>query len=183
VNTDEHPNVIALKARVARLEELVASSSTDDPSSKRQFLIESERRQLGLLRDQLAQTKEDIAGQTELIDKTPAVGEDLAALEQRLQVLQSDYLASLRKVEEAKLAENLERAQQGSQVTVLDAAQPPTSPERPRSIVLAGGVGATLAAAFGLAILLELVDPVVLAARQLESIADRPALGAIPRIV
>ena len=41
---------------------------------------------------------------------------------------------------------------------------------------------ATLAVSIGVAVLLELVDPVVVSARQLEAIVELPLLGSLPRI-
>jgi len=183
VHTEEHPNVAALQRRVERLEELVAQEDPlAGPNSEIRHLLAAEQRHLELLRTQLAQADAEIEELGALVDRTPAVGEELAALEQGMQVQREDYLGSLRKVEEAELAESLEMEQQGAQVSVLDSAKKPTSPELPRWIVLVVGLGATLAFAVGLAVLFELLDPVIVIARQLESIAERPALGAVPQI-
>ena len=67
-------------------------------------------------------------------------------------------------------------------MAILDRAQPPSGPIRPRWVVLLAGAGATLALSLALAVLLELVDPVVVSARQLEGIAEHPVLGSLPRI-
>jgi capsular polysaccharide biosynthesis protein len=52
-----------------------------------------------------------------------------------------------------------------------------------RWLVLAAGLVGSLAFALALAVLLELVDPVLLSPRQLEDIASLPVLGSLPRIV
>ena len=108
--------------------------------------------------------------------------EELTALVQAEEVLRENYLDTFRKVEEAELAESLESAQQGGQVSVLDRAQPPSKPERSRPKLAALGLVATLALSAGVAVLLELIDPVVVSARQLEAIVDLPLLGSLPRI-
>jgi len=97
-------------------------------------------------------------------------------------VLRENYLASLRKVEEAELAENLETAQHGAQIEILERARPPASPKLSRWLLLAAGVALSFGLAVGVAVLLELVDPVVLNARQIEDLIDRPLLGSLPRV-
>jgi protein tyrosine kinase modulator len=183
-NTDEHPNVIALKNRVALLKKLVAEEASQerkpDPHTKRQ--IEEQTHELELLKKQLADTDAESKEVSALVDQMPAVAQQLAALQQQAQVAREGYLESLRKVESAELAENLELAQQGAQVSILDAAQQPTSPKLSRLVVLIGGVAASCALSLAVAVLLELLDAVILNTDQLEGIAGRPALGSIPKI-
>lgn len=183
-NTDEHPNVIALRHRVARFEQMVAEERTRPkaPSSEIDRMLASDRWELAQRRTQLADTEKTIAILNGRIDRTPQVTEELGALEQVESVLTEKYLGSLRKVEEAELAESLESAQQGSQISMLDPAQIPAAPKRPRWMMLVGGLAATLGLMLGLAVLLELVDPVVVGAGQLERLAERPVLGSLPRV-
>ena len=47
---------------------------------------------------------------------------------------------------------------------------------------ITGGLGASFALAFGIAILLELLDPVVLNVEQLETLVGQKVLGSLPRI-
>jgi capsular polysaccharide biosynthesis protein len=85
-------------------------------------------------------------------------------------------------VEQAELAESLESAQQGGQVSILDEAAVPSAPTRSRSLVLMAGLVLTGAFALGVAVLLELVDPIVIGARQIEDLSGRPVLGAVPHV-
>jgi len=101
---------------------------------------------------------------------------------QKESVLRDSYLTSLRKVDEAEIAESLESAQQGSRVSILDTAQVPSRPKRNRLKFIAAGLVATLGLAGGIALLFELIDPVVVATRQLDSILGRPTIGIMPRI-
>jgi len=184
INTEEHPNVIAIRNRVGHLEALVRQEQRRgrEPSVNVKRLIDSERAQLDALHTQIAQIDVELADLSARVDKTPKVGEELTALEERATVLREDYLGTLRKVEEAELAENLESAQQGSQVALLDAARPPRTAEVPRSMVFLGGIAGSLALAVFVALLLELADPVLVSARQIEDIASLPVLGSLPRI-
>lgn len=182
-NTDLHPNVVALRERVARLTELVKDerSVRAAPSEQMQRVVASEEFELSKLRSALSETEAEIASLSAHVDRTPVVGEQLAGLMEKEQVLRENYLSALRKVEEAELAESLESAQQGAQVTQLDEAQAPPSPDRPRWMIAAAGVAGTLALALASAVLLELFDPVVVNARQLEQLSSHPVLGSVPR--
>jgi len=182
IHTDEHPNVMALKSRIARLEELLGAGPDRYLDSGVRDAVALERREIGRLQGELARIDGETRRINSLVDRTPAVAEEMAALEQKHSVLREDYLDSLRKVEEAELAESLESAEQGGQVAILDQALTPTSPIVSRSKVLLAGFGISLGLAFGLAILLELVDPVVASSKQLETLSGRQLLGSLPRI-
>ena len=104
-------------------------------------------------------------------------------MEQKESVLRQNYLSSLQKVEEAELAESMEHAQQGAQVQLLDPAMPPTAPKRSRRFLAFTGVLLTLITAAGLAIVVEIFDPVIVTSDQLERIVGRPVLGSLPRLV
>jgi uncharacterized protein involved in exopolysaccharide biosynthesis len=183
-HTEDHPNVKSLRRKVQQQEQIVAEEpvTSADESEQVNLILRSEGARLGRLKLQQAQIETQRADLEERLDRMPIVAEQLAALEQKEKVLREDYLASLRKVEEAELAESLESAQQGAQVSMLDRAQPPSSPDRPRSHLLVGGVAATLALALGVAVLLELIDQVVVNPEQLEALAGRPVLGSLPRV-
>lgn len=180
-NTDEHPNVIALRSRIARLRETL-KEHPPRLSGNAKPIVDAERREIERLKQQLSQLETEVEDLNGRIDRTPGVGEKLAALEEKQQVLREDYVDSLRKVESAELAESLESAEQGSQVSILDSAAPPSAPTHPRWHVTVAGAGASLAMALGLALLLELLDPVVVGVRDLERLCEGPALGTIPYV-
>jgi uncharacterized protein involved in exopolysaccharide biosynthesis len=183
-HTEEHPNIIALRRRIEWQEKVIAEEAIakSGPTSEVSRFVADERRQLEVLKSQLGAVTSAIADLNRRVDRTPIIGEEFAALEQKEQVLREDYLQTLRKVQDARLAESLESAQQGAQVSILDRARPPGSPTLPGWQLLAGGLGASLALTLGIAVLLELIDPVVLDAAQLEALAGQPVLGSLPRI-
>ena len=179
-NTDEHPNVIALRRRVADLDAIVNAERTDGDSSSPS--LTAGRRELILMHEQVGSIDREMDELVARIDRIPVVGEELAALEQKEQVLRENYLSSLRKVEEAELAETLETAQHGAQIEILERARPPAQPKLSRLLLAVAGIVASLGLAVAVALLLELVDPVVLSYQQLEQVIDRPVLGSLPRI-
>lgn len=180
VNTDEHPNVVALRDRIARLGEIVTQERTQ---GRARHIVQAARREVDLLETQLVESDDAIRDLNERIDRIPAIAEELAAIEQKEGVLRERYLASLRKVEDSQLAESLEMAQQGAQVSILERAGVPTVPERPSWLVALFGLAASVGLALALVVLLELVDPVVVTIPQLERIAEGPCLGSLPHVV
>ena len=179
-NTDEHPNVIALRARVADLDKIVREERRTGQGESP--AVAAQHRELGLMRERLAGIDTDMDEIVKRVDRIPAVTEELQALEQKESVLRDNYIGALHKVEEAELAENLETAQHGAQIEILERARPPAAPKISRVVLGAAGVAASLGLPVAIALLLELLDPVVLNARQLESLLDRPVLGSLPRV-
>ncbi len=180
IHTDSHPNVIALRERLARLEEANRNAPLSDSTSR---MIKDERREVARLREQRDRIEAELAELNNRVDRIPRIAEELAALQQKETVLRDDYTLAMRKVEQAELAENLESARQGGQVSILDPAAIPTSPKLARSMVLLMGLAASLGLAVGVAGLLELIDPVVIGARHVAKFSDRPILGTVPLVV
>jgi uncharacterized protein involved in exopolysaccharide biosynthesis len=181
VHTEEHPNVIALKRRIERMETEVATVS--DQRGRWEKL---EREQIAQTEGELDRLRVQLAGmisQLEALDlrveRIPDNQEAIEALTQRAGVMRESYLEFLRKVQDAELAETLEAAQQGPRVSVLDPASPPAGPVTSARMLMLMG----LAGAFGLALVvglgLELIDPVALGAGHVEATGLTPLLGSV----
>jgi uncharacterized protein involved in exopolysaccharide biosynthesis len=178
VNKETHPNVIALRRQIELADRNVGGSG----SAMGRVGIEAARREADLLREQLAQTDVELKELDAKVAAIPARQEELSALQQREQVLRENYLEFLRKVKEAELAENLERAQQGERVAVLDAAVPPSHPERERWKLAAAGLVASLGLGALLAVFLEWRDPILASREAVEAASGLPVLGSVPHI-
>lgn len=183
-HTDEHPNVVALRRRIANQERVVRDEqdATTGSGSELGSLRRAEQGDIRLMRERLNAVDEKLLDLNSRIEVTPRVAEGLMALEQEELVLREDYVDTLRKVKEAELAESLESAQQGGQVAVLDRARPPDAPAQPMWFTLIFGIVATFGLAIGIAALLELVDPVIVSMAQLNRVAGREGLGSFPEI-
>jgi len=184
VHTDEHPNVTAIRRRVEQLEAAVAAEALDGRSLPAQLRerMQADERQLSRLRAQLLKLDADSRELSARVDGTPQVAEELKSLIEKEGVLREDYLDSLRKVEAAERAESLEASHHAAQASILDPAREPRDPKIPAWFILVGGVAATLALSLGCGVLMELLDPVIVSAEQLDQIAERPVLGALPRM-
>lgn len=177
VHTAEHPNVVSLERQLAAVEAALASGTAGGFS-----LAASTDRTIRELRVQLAATEAEIGAIDARVGLTPARQEELAAIEQKSEVLRTNYLEFLHKVQEAELAENLETAQKGEHVSVLDRATVPSRPERSRQKFLAVAAVLALGCGVGVGLLLEISDPVLFGVRQLEERYDLPVLGSVPWI-
>jgi len=181
VHTEAHPDVIALRLEIAALKKEAAQSSSGSGASS-MALVGAAQRQVTQLREQLASTE---AEQRELemrVARTPARQEALSKMEEKAKVLSDNYADFLHKVKEAELAETLESAQQGERFSVIESATPPTHPNRSTLKLLLMGFVGSVGFAGLVGILLEILDPVVLDAAQMELVTDTPMLGSAPRI-
>jgi len=184
MKTAAHPDVVALKMQIAKLEQEVPQIPGDTPGEppSRQSLLSGSQRTLVELRAQLSTTEARIKALDARVASTPLRQEEIGALEERETVLRENYLAFLRKVQGAELAESLESAQQGGRVSIVDEALAPSKPTRSRFTLLAAGIIASLAFSLGTGVLLEIRDPVLVTTQQLEAAAGLPVLGSVPRI-
>jgi uncharacterized protein involved in exopolysaccharide biosynthesis len=179
VNRESHPNVIALQRQVDAAQAEVRSGGGGGGGGA---VAGASRREIAEYRAQIAAADQELAELDAKIANTPKHEAELVGLQQRAKVLEDSYDDLLGKLKEAELAQNLEQAQQGAQVAVLEEAQPPLGPEKGRFKLALAGVIASfgLAVAFGLA--LEVRDPVLATAQGVEAIAGVPVLGVIPKV-
>lgn len=182
IHTPEHPNVLALERQVVALRQEISTQPMGGGWSPTQRgVVSGVQLEIGSLRQQLAQIEEEMRGLEVQVAMTPSREEELNALTQREDVLRTGYTDALRKVKEAELAESLELAQQGIQISKLEPAMPPSGPKIPLWQLLLGAVGGVLALVAAAGVLLELTDPVILSRGEIESLTGLSLLGNIPR--
>jgi uncharacterized protein involved in exopolysaccharide biosynthesis len=184
VNTDEHPNVLALRRQIEAIEQEIAQggvgAANQDPI--RQQSVAPQRRLISEMRLRLARIDQEVTDLEGRVARTPEIQEELNGMEERALVVRESYVSSLRKVQAAELAESLEVAQQGERVQVVDRALPPSEPEKRRAKYLFLGLAASLGLAAGIAMLLEIIDPVIVSRAQIEQDLGLPVLGGVPEI-
>ncbi len=181
IHTDEHPNVISLRRRIMLLEDEVSEISklSTMRGEDVQRDIDTAMRDREQLRDRLAAAEAEAQEIDARLDRIPERSNEISALQERAAVLRGSYLEFMQKVQDAELAEELESAQQGPRVTMLDRAQVPTGPARPMIMFLLPALVATIALAAGIGVGLELLDPVVLSGGHLEKIGSPALLGSM----
>jgi uncharacterized protein involved in exopolysaccharide biosynthesis len=182
IHTAEHPNVLALERQVVALREEISSQPLGGGWSPAQrAVVSGVQLEINTLRQQLALIEQEMAELESQVANTPSREEELNSLAQREEVLRQTYTEALRKVKEAELAESLELAQQGIQISKLEPAMPPDEPKIPLWQLALGAVAGVIGLVGAAGVLLELTDPVVLSRGEIESLTGLSLLGNIPR--
>jgi uncharacterized protein involved in exopolysaccharide biosynthesis len=181
LHTKEHPSVIALEQQIKELENQIDDVNEVYAKSERahEDRLAVVLRGLEGMRLEFSEIDAEMASLDKRAAEIPQNAEAFDALTQNLRVLEENYLEFLRKVQDAKLAEELERSQQGPRVTVLDRASPPSVPIRSSMRYLQLGLAVSLILAIGVAMVAELIDPAVLDPAHFGHIGDAPMLGSI----
>ncbi len=179
--TEEHPSVLSTRRQITALEAIIADRQGKTHSFDHNSLVTATQNEIQLLRKQAAKVETDIIDLEARVARTPERQEEITKLEQTVSVLNENYIDSLRKVKEAELAQNLESAQQGSRLSLLDKAQPPSRANGKRLKYALAGVIGSLGLALLIGAFLEMFDPFVISSRQIEKLTQLPVLGVVPK--
>lgn len=139
--------------------------------------------QLEVLKDQTVALERRRVALEESIAETPETETQLNALVRRKSELENQYGVIIRKRADAETGEKLEVNQQAERFEVIEnalAADEPVSPNRPK--ILALGSGFAIVLAVGLALFLELMNPSLRSAAQMERKLDLRPVATIPYI-
>ncbi|MFO1106763.1 MAG: hypothetical protein U1E34_11730 [Amaricoccus sp.] len=187
-----HPEIRKLEDKLAALKSLTTPSARKGDASAgaaeaRRAAIE---RQSAQLDDQIAQLraqKQGLADERSRLEdsirQTPEVEIGLNALTRRMQDLQTEYTDVARRRDNARTGEQLETSQQSERFQVLESAlvpEDPVGPNRKKLMLMAGG--ATIALAFGVAFLLELLNPALRNSGQMQRQLDLRPVVSIPYV-
>ncbi len=192
--TDSYPDVIAVRRKIRDLRHQMAQSPATTSSSGTSVAhtdspeMQKLRLQLRAMDMSIAQRKRDqsaVQGQIGLyqgrIAASPMVQEQYKNLTRDYQTAQQFYDDLLKKMNESKMARDLESRQQGEQFQVMDAANlpdAPTSPKRP--VFAAGGLLLGLLLGAGIAGYLEFRDTSIRSDRDVWAFTKLPTLVMIP---
>ena len=113
----------------------------------------------------------------------PGVEERYKALMRDYETAQKFYNDLLAKKNESEMQTNMERRQQGEQMSLLNPANPPDAPSFPNRLLFAGGgLAAGLTFGLGLAIWLEVRDKSIRDERDVLAALEMPLLVSVPWI-
>lgn len=194
--TDEHPDVVKLKALIDDLKQQMASAPP--PKAKTETATSgaaSEPPQIQQLRAKLHQDDLSIADLTKRqsriqdqihvlegrIQSSPVVEQRYKELTRNYQTALDFYNNLLKNREQAAMATNLEQQQEGEQFRVLDPASLPDKPSFPDKVkFLEVGAGAGFAVGAGILYLLMLSDQSLHTERDVEVHLKLPVLSVVP---
>jgi polysaccharide chain length determinant protein (PEP-CTERM system associated) len=194
--TDDYPDVVSTKRKIAELRKKIASAPppapvTASPSTAAKTTdspgIQQFRLQLRAMDQNIAQKKHDQAAiqaqlrtYQERVAASPEIEAEYKAITRDNQTAQNFYNSLLAKMEDSKMATDLEKRQQGESFKVMDEPNLPESPMFPKKPVFVGG---GFAAGLGLGLLiigiLEYMDTAVRSERDIWAFTKLPTLGVI----
>ena len=193
--TDDYPDVVAIRRKIKDLKHQMAQAPaavSGIPSTAHVDSPETQRLRLQIRALDMAinQRKHDQAGTQgqvnlyqERISASPLVQEQYKDLTRDYQQAQAFYDDLLKKMNESRMASDLEHRQQGEQFRVMDAANlpdAPTSPKRP--VFAAGGLIFGLALGLGVIALLEYRNTSLRTERDIWAFTKLPTLATISLI-
>ena len=193
--TEKHPDVIALKRKIALIQQTHAAgkdengSSTPEPldnplafqKDQIKFQLDETNRNIESYQKRIREIKKEIQAYNNRIERIPEVQLKLTKLTRDYSTMRSRYQSLLQKKIDAQLAEQLERRQKGEQFKVLDSAIIPEKPVKPdvkkvMLIALMAGLGMGC----GLAYLREIMDGSFYSTEDLEAFLGAKVLVSIP---
>lgn len=183
VYADNHPDVIIAKQRLEEAKRLAKTNIRKIPVDTIAQQIAFNNAQIADLQAAKSadrnRTSQVLAAQS----RGPAVMEQAAQLQQRLDGLNVQFQQASTKLAAAQAAARAASEQRGERLVVVDApTQPdePTSPNRPLLIAGGGALGAGIGLA--LILLMELLRRPIRGAAGLEAVTGLTPLGVIPNI-
>jgi polysaccharide chain length determinant protein (PEP-CTERM system associated) len=194
--TDNYPDVVSVRRRIKDLQAKIAAepaapatpaTASSAPSRNDSPAVQQLRAQLRSL-DQGIQAKRhdqallssQIRMYQDRISSSPMVLEEYKSITRDYQTAQAFYDDLLKKMNESKMATDLERRQQGEQFSVMDQPNLPDSPTFPkRGVFVGGGLFAGLILGTMLVAWREYRDTVMRSERDVWAFTKLPTLGVI----
>jgi len=198
--TPDYPDVVSMRRDIADLEAKIAreskepsqtaTASTSSASAPRandsigvmQLRAQLRGAEIGIQakRKELEQTQAAVAKYQALIEASPLVEEQYKDINRDYETAQKNYDELLVKLQHAKTAADLERAQQGEQFRLMDDANLPEDPTFPnRQLFAAGGLFLGLITGLALAAFLEYKDTALRSEQDVWAFTQLPTLAVI----
>jgi protein tyrosine kinase modulator len=195
--TERHPDVIRKREEVAYLEKVEREKKSAPPpvveeaapaAPKVDPVLRSELDGVNLEIRSLQGERERILAQIASfqgrLENVPRVEQQLLSLTRDYDNIKKSYDSLLEKRLNARLAENLEKSQQGEQFTILEKAIPPDAPSGPnKMLLLLAGLAGGSVVGVALALLREQTDHTYADPESLQAaFPGVPILATIPMI-
>ncbi len=190
VFSDNHREVLALKAQVEALEDLLSGSVSNDDGdessgqiSQLEVALERINTNLEFIVNQRDKFEKQLADLQASIGQTPNVEMQLNVLNRDYAALQGQYEMAQVRLNTAGLGESIEARNQGERFTVIEQASVPEEPESPnRVLIAAAGIIFGLMSGLGLIVLLELLNNKIRRPVELEKGLGIQAFSTVPYI-
>ncbi len=193
--TDDYPDVLTVRRKIKELRQQMAQAPAAAPvlpsataarptDSMSTLQLKAQIRGMDL---GIAQKKRDqaaIQGQLrmyqERVASSPQVEEEYKSITRDNQTAQAFYDDLLNKMNQSKMATDLEKRQEGEQFRVMDEPNLPEEPSTPkRGVFIGGGIAAGLGLGLLIVGLLEYMDTALRSERDIWAFTKLPTLGVI----
>jgi polysaccharide chain length determinant protein (PEP-CTERM system associated) len=191
---DEYPDVVSIRRKIADLRQQIANApppaaatATTAPKPTDSMGLQQARMQLRAMDTEIVQKKRDQAAiqaqlrmYQERISSSPEVEEQYKSITRENQTAQNFYDELLVKMNQSKMATDLEKRQQGEQFRLMDEPNLPEAPMFPkRGVFVGGGLAAGLGLGLLIVGLLEYMDTALRSERDIWAFTKLPTLGVI----
>jgi polysaccharide chain length determinant protein (PEP-CTERM system associated) len=194
--TDKHPDVIALQATLAELQqrqkaEVDAARRGDPAAAARtglsanpvyqtiQLQFNQQSVELAAIRAEISDRQRRIAEFRSLVNTAPEVEAEYARLNRDYDVTRAQHHALVERLERARLSQDAE----ATGIVHFEVIEPPTASFAPiapnRRLLIVAALALALGAGAGAAYLLNWIRPVFVSTRELKAVTGLPVLGAV----
>lgn len=192
--TSSHPDVMAADARLKEIQKQldatpVPVAAAPTPSAKPTSTVEVRRQLLDKEKQHLLEEQQDIRGQLSKyqgkVDAVPLREQQLSDLTRDYNISKEHYSSLLEKTLSAEMATDLEKRQQGERFTIIDPAQAPQRPYKPRRLALmASALLGSLFLALGTVVVKDRISDAIKAEGELKDLLPQgiAIVGLIPAI-
>jgi polysaccharide chain length determinant protein (PEP-CTERM system associated) len=192
--TDDYPDVMTvrrkireLRANMAKPQPVLSAGSSSGPKGPEPIGVLQLRAQIRAVEQMIVQKRRDqsqIQNQLRLyqdrISSSPTVQADFKQITRDYQTAQAFYDELLGKMNQSKMATDLERRQQGEQFKVMDAPNLPDGPSFPkRGVFIGGGLGFGLMLGLLVIAVIEYMDTAIRSERDIFAFTKLPTLAVI----
>lgn len=183
IYSENHPDVILAKQRLAEARELAKSNTEKQPVAMIDQQITFNNSQIASLRAAKASEQSQISTQLNAQAQAPLVQQEIAGLDQRLTGLNEQYQKVSARLLAARAGVRAEDEQMGQRLAVID---PPIVPDKPVFpsifIFLLAGLGGGLGLGLAIAIGTELAIRPIRDSDAVAATTGQAPLGVIPHI-
>jgi len=188
--TEKHPDIVRVESEIVIVKEQIGGAENNDDAPQ-SFGEQNARAEQGRAELRAKAAGEDVERLRESISvlearlaATPAIAEQLDALNRRYDQLYTSYQDFGGRLQQAGVQADLERRQLGEKFRILEPAEIAPEPSSPnRLLLLSLGTILGLAIGAGVGLLAEMTDSSMHTTSDLQSALGIPVLASVPRIM